>query len=141
MSLVTLIVDDDPMICFIQKKVLRVHEISRDSLTFSNGLGALSYLQNNYVPENHYLIFLDINMPVMNGWDFLREINDQFSERNLYVIILSSSVQVSDRNKAQSFNHVVEYLEKPMKPADLEQIKEDINSWLYAPVKVGLGSR
>lgn len=136
MSLITLIVDDDPMMCFIHKKVLKVHEISHEPLVCSNGLIALSYLQNNYIPENDYLIFLDIHMPVMNGWAFLQEINNEFSKRNLYVIIISSSGQISDRNKARRFEHVVNYLEKPMTPADLEQIKRLVNSWLYPPEKV-----
>ena len=137
MSLVTLIVDDDPMMCFIQKKFLKVSEFSQEPLSFSNGLLALNYLQNNYIPANEYLVFLDINMPVMNGWDFLQEISNKFSERNLHVIMVSSSTLIAERNKAKSFHHVVDYFEKPLNRAHLEQIKEMVNSWLYAPVKAG----
>lgn len=137
MSLVTIIVDDDPLVCFIQKKLLEVHEFGQEPLSFSNGLIALNYLQNNYIPENEYLVFLDINMPVMNGWDFLQKISIEFPERNLHVIVLSSSTLISDREKAKSFHLVVDYLEKPMNPADLGQIKEMVESWMFAPAKGG----
>jgi len=60
MSLITLIVADDPLACFIQMKVPKVHEISREPLTFSNGLLALSILQNNYIPGNDHLVFLEL---------------------------------------------------------------------------------
>ena len=123
MSLVTIIVDDDPVACFLQKTVLKVSDFCDEPLSFENGLLALNYLRVNYISKNEYLVFLDINMPVMNGWDFLQEISGKFSDKNLRVIILSSSVQESDRNKAQSFHHVIDYLEKPIRPADLEQFR------------------
>lgn len=135
MSLVTIIVDDDPLVCFIQKKLLELHEFGQEPLSFSNGLLALNYLKNNYIPDNEYLLFLDINMPVMNGWDFLQEVSSEFPERNFHVIVLSSSTLISDREKAKSFHHVVDYLEKPMNPAYLGKIKEMVDSWLYTPAK------
>lgn len=135
MNLVTIIVDDDPLACFIQKKLLKVYGFNQEPLAFLNGLLALNYLKNNYSPKNEYLVFLDINMPVMNGWDFLQAISNEFSERNLHVIMVSSSTMVSDRNKAKSFHHVVDYLEKPMSRQALEKIQEMVTSWMHADEK------
>jgi len=67
----------------------------------------------------------------MNAWGFLEEIKNMFSERNLCVIIVSSFIQISDRNKARSFNHVVNFMEKSIKRADMAQLKEVVSSWLY----------
>lgn len=136
MSQVILIIDDDPIICLIHRRFTQKNHLAAEPLVFSNGLAALNYLFNFYHHENDYLILLDINMPVMNGWEFLQEINKQYSVKNLNVFIVSSSIQASDRNKARTLNYVVDFLEKPMKPADIAKINKVLKPGQYNLVPV-----
>ena len=136
MGQVILIIDDDPISCLIHRRFTQKNHIAADPLVFSNGQAALNYLLSFYHHENDYLILLDINMPVMNGWEFLQEINKHYSVKNLYVFIVSSSIQASDRNKAQTLNYVVDFLEKPMKPADIGKINKVLKPGLYDQVPV-----
>ena len=67
-------------------------------------------------------IFLDINMPVMNGWDFLEEFHDNmfFMTEEVKMIMLTSSIDTVDYNRALQFPSVVGYLTKPL---DLEKVE------------------
>ena len=66
-----MIVDDDPIFRYISEK--KIEKVSSDLVinSYSNGKEALDFLHENYADENFYYIFLDINMPVMDGWEFL----------------------------------------------------------------------
>ena len=123
------LIDDDGDDLHLLIEIFSDFSLPNEIHLFKNPLSAVAFLQRPDIDP--FLIISDINMPVMNGWSFLEQISHKFSERNLHVIIVSSSIQVTDRNKAQTFNHVVDYLEKPMKPADMAQVKEVLNSWLY----------
>ena len=75
--------------------------------------GALSALSK--LPENQsVVIFLDLNMPVLNGWEFLDKYVELFHERNDKIIILSSSIDFLDRQKAKLYELVSGFLEKPL---------------------------
>lgn len=67
-----IIVDDDQIVVFIQKKMISNHEIASNPICFNNADAALNYLNDQQLQnKKEFLIFLDINMPGMNGWDFL----------------------------------------------------------------------
>src|SRR5690554_6459701 len=69
-----LIVDDDRVISFLEEKILSGLEIPVPFHSFFNGKEALEYLEKSTEPEKHFPVLLDINMPVMNGWEFLNHI-------------------------------------------------------------------
>jgi CheY-like chemotaxis protein len=129
MSLVTFIVDDDPLVCFIHKKILKGLELMPKPVIFGNGQAALDYLLEHYQEDQEYLIFLDINMPLMNGFDLLREMKIHFSADNIGVIIVSSSIRKEDRQTAGMHKNVLGYLEKPIKRENLPQISELVDKW------------
>ncbi|MAM18805.1 MAG: response regulator [Christiangramia sp.] len=102
------LVDDQPIANFITKKLLEVEGFDGEVRDFTDSTEAFEYLSN----EDESLIFLDLNMPVMSGWDFLEELQ----KRNIkhQVIILSSSTSQFDIQKAKLYPDVLQYVVKPM---------------------------
>lgn len=120
-----LIVDDDPTIVFLHKTLMIKRGITDNPLTFLNGKEAYDYLEEEKPGESSYVILLDINMPVMNGWQFLDKLEkDNFSSR-IDVAIVTSSVDKADREKASSYDSVVAYLTKPF--FNLDEVKEIVS--------------
>jgi len=110
---VIFLVDDDPINNLINKRLLVKLGIKAQILEFQEGIEAISLLEKSD-PKKSTLIFLDINMPIMNGWEFLSVYQEKFPHRNDEIIILSSSIDYQDRLKAQEYKVVSGYLEKPL---------------------------
>jgi two-component SAPR family response regulator len=113
-----IIVDDDGVNNLICMKVIR--RVVSESLVncFQEPDLALAFIKETFkdpdTPET--ILFLDINMPIMNGWDFLKVFND-FDEgirEMLNIYMLSSSVDQRDRIRAQENPYVIGYIEKPL---------------------------
>ncbi|MEC4049473.1 response regulator [Flavobacterium sp. SUN046] len=131
-----LCIDDDPITLMLCKKVLTKAEFSKEIDFFKNGEEAIQYFDNlkcektKELPINPpSLIFLDLNMPIMNGWEFL----DLFSNKDYFmdfpntkVIVLSSTIDPKDLNKSKSYPMVIEFLSKPITKEMLEIIKNTI---------------
>ena len=115
-----IVIDDDPLnntICRLTiKKALGVVDV----VTFTDPAQGLQYIDTEYSnPSDEELstvLFLDINMPVMNGWEFLEKYENLNSsvKKNIKVYILSSSVDDRDIEKANSNKNIVNYLAKPI---------------------------
>ncbi|WP_037321054.1 response regulator [Salegentibacter sp. Hel_I_6] len=121
-----IIVDDDQIVVFIQKKMITNHEIASNPLSFNQAFSALSYIiqEQHRKREKHFLILLDINMPEMNGWDFLNSLENHEEKSNYHVIMVTSSIDSSDKQKARKFSTVRGFIEKPISATDCENIKE-----------------
>ncbi len=128
-----LCVDDDPITLMLCKKVISKAEFSNEIDTALNGEKALLYLEsiiedkekdeNTIFPE---LIFLDLNMPVMNGWEFLDVFStDKYSKVFLdtKVIVLSSTIDPKDIEKSKSYPMVIDFLSKPITLEILKSIE------------------
>ncbi|MBC6365912.1 two-component system response regulator [Algoriphagus sp. AK58] len=107
------LVDDDPINNLINKRLLGKTGISQTILEFLGGEEALEKLEE-ISPSARLLIFLDINMPVLNGWEFLNKYLASFSHRKDKIVILSSSIDFQDRQRASEFQIVAGFLEKPL---------------------------
>ncbi|MDQ3394791.1 MAG: response regulator [Bacteroidota bacterium] len=124
-----LLVDDDDTSNFINKLVLKGMNISPEIEVSTNGEDALEYLikscRENSNTECHTLILLDINMPVMNGFEFLDAIknNPEIDDKDLHVCMLTSSTNPDDIKRAKTYN-IQGYLDKPLTP---EKIKKVLN--------------
>ncbi len=124
MNLNVLIVDDDKMITLLHKVMVVKNKISTNPpLLFSDGKMALEFLSSEYNPEERYLVLLDINMPVLNGWEFLDSIQSEQYANDLLVIIVTSSVDSSDKQKARTYPQVIGFLEKPLRAESCDFIK------------------
>lgn len=117
------IIDDDPIYIFGMKKLISVNKICNNILVFNNGHEAIQYF-NSIDTQLPDVIFLDINMPIMDGWDFLDEfsnIKDNF-KKNIIIHMVSSSIDPNDIEKAKGYQEITEYLIKPVKSQDLKRI-------------------
>ncbi|OGS62518.1 MAG: hypothetical protein A2X07_10035 [Flavobacteria bacterium GWF1_32_7] len=119
------IIDDDPISIMILKKNLELVEVAQKITTFSNGKDALNHLKKEYKTEENYTIFLDINMPEMNGWEFLNEIKSFVTPQNTTIYLLTSSINKLDKEKATKFPIINQYLSKPICKEILKNIKEE----------------
>lgn len=130
-----LCIDDDPITLMLCKKVITKASFSNEIITSQNGEEALHYFNtiksNNTEdkPNQHpQLIFLDLNMPVMGGWEFLDHFSTtDYSEFNTTkVIVLSSTIDPEDLEKAKTYPMVIDFLSKPITIAMLEYLKDKI---------------
>lgn len=115
-----LLIDDDPVINFIHSKIIRKKFPDVPLLIFENGHKALAHLKSN--PVNSYLIFLDLNMPELDGWGFLEAMSLGYKGINTQVYVVTSSVDPVDRMRAIKYDQVLSFLIKPLKAEDLEKI-------------------
>ncbi len=109
LMLTIVLIDDDPISTFVTEKLISKN-VSQ-ACQFFKYQSAKEALQEISSIKPHYL-FLDLNMPEMNGWDFLDRFNPSDTEAEIY--ILSSSVDERDINKASQYQCVKDYLSKPL---------------------------
>ncbi|GAB1442185.1 response regulator [Ignavibacteriales bacterium] len=107
-----LVVDDDPTLIFLMKRLLQKTEKVSEVRVASNGKEAIDILSGGeWLPD---LIFLDINMPVMSGWDFLDEFSERYNGRTgCEIVMLSSSTREMEIEQAARHPEVSKYLSKP----------------------------
>lgn len=110
---VIFLVDDDPINNLINRRLLGKTGIGDNIEEFLSAQDALDKIQK-LPKEGSLLIFLDINMPVLNGWEFLDKYTILFPEREDKIVILSSSIDFQDRQKAVEYPIVSGFLEKPL---------------------------
>lgn len=121
-----LCVDDDPVTLMICKMVMAKAAFTQKIALAENGKVAIDLLNADPEATEVELVLLDLNMPVMNGWDFL----DEFvrSQRHKLpaarIVILSSSVNPEDYEKARSYDVVIDFIKKPLTTEGLEAFKQ-----------------
>ena len=108
-----ILVDDDPINNLINKRLICKLNLSPLVLEFLEAERALTYIANQDI-EKKTLVLLDINMPVMNGWDFLCHYAGLEQHRQDRIIMLSSSIDHQDRLKSKEFDYVKGFIEKPL---------------------------
>lgn len=128
MNRITLIVDDDSMMRSLNRKLIISTNLSGKPFLFSNGKEALEFLLENYSEESRYLIFLDIEMPEMNGWELLNQIDFRFPAINFYVIISSTALDRPYEERKIFYRQVKHYCGKPIPNELMKLIKDEIDS-------------
>ena len=131
-----LFIDDDPITLMLCKMVISKASFSNEVITAKNGEEALQYFDkllnqssvNNEENKTPQLIFLDLNMPVMGGWEFLDSFSTtKYSEYNaIKVIVLSSTVDPEDLKKSKKYPMVFDFISKPITKKMLEDIKNKL---------------
>jgi CheY-like chemotaxis protein len=121
-----MLVDDDNNDNFFHEREIKKTNESTIIITKNNGLEALEYLKSQkYNNDMHPdLIFLDINMPKMNGWDFLKEYSnlDKKLQSRAIIIMLSTSKNPEDISREKTWSIVSDYIKKPLTKGIMEDI-------------------
>lgn len=121
MNLEVLVVDDDAVVLFLHKVLINKSVIPSNVKDFQDAEEALTYSEQR-ASKNYLLIFLDINMPGLNGWEFLERLEKMPFSEKIFVVMVTSSINRSDRERASKYPNVMDYREKPLS----KQVCEDI---------------
>lgn len=123
------VIDDDPLCQHLMKKLIARTLLDHELLQFENGDDALDFFSGTgkITTNLPQLIFIDINMPVLNGWQFLEgfealKIKDYFPA----MYIASSSCDQVDIDRASDFKQLQGYLIKPIRPLELSTILQTV---------------
>ncbi|MFK7996349.1 MAG: response regulator [Granulosicoccus sp.] len=131
-----LIVDDSTEDRYLLKRYLKKSGLDTTVVEVSNGEQGLDFLTGEEEYSNSYsdiqpplLVFLDINMPIMNGWEFLEELRqkqDQVQIRPTIVVMYSTSDRLEDKERIAEYDFVKTYIVKgSYTPVELKSIIED----------------
>jgi CheY-like chemotaxis protein len=115
-----LIVDDDDTSNFIAQRQLMRLKIGNEIIVRANGREAIDYI--TAVDQMPDLILLDINMPVMTGFEFLEWFDASVYKGRTKFIMYSTSVRQEDKQQASRYDDVIIYLEKPLTEEKIEQM-------------------
>ncbi len=111
------IIDDDSIFRFMFTNILGRYVSKDDIYEFKNGQDALNLL---HLAPKH--IFLDLRMPVIDGWEFMEEVTKRSLSSSTRIHIVSSSIDPYDESIKEKYELVKNYLRKPVDPSTLEKI-------------------
>ncbi|HLF51542.1 response regulator [Flavobacterium sp.] len=121
-----MIIDDDDVFVFLTKKTIAQVNVVENIKVFDNGLDSINYIKENWenadlLPE---VIFLDLSMPIMDGWQFLDEyiLLEPKIEKEIIIYVISSSISPEDLKKAKSINVVTDFIVKPITKEKLMEV-------------------
>ena len=122
------IIDDDNIYINLIKRIIDTNKLCENLLIFNNGKESIDYFESmlenlaeDKIPE---IIFLDLNMPIMDGWEFIdrfTKIKNKF-RKVITLYIVSSSINPDDLNRAKLLSDVEDFLVKPVNIQELESI-------------------
>lgn len=125
-----LLIDDDEITCYLEKSLLEDLEVAEEVVCINGGYEALDYLQEckerQVYPD---LIFLDINMPGMDGFEFLKRLEalESYEVQKLHIVMLTSSVNIRDVQRAASFGDLLKgYITKPLQVGAVKKVLDSI---------------
>ena len=128
-----LLVEDDEVDVMNVKRAFKKYKITNPLYIAGNGIEALAMLrgqngQPSEVPENRRLVLLDLNMPKMNGLEFLQEIRKDDNLKRTPVIVLTTSDEDKDRIEAYNLN-VAGYILKPVTFSNFAEVMVALNKY------------
>jgi CheY-like chemotaxis protein len=123
----TYIIDDDPVFVLLFKKILTKLGKFDTILNFENGQLALDALieKNKTNAPLPNIVFLDINMPILDGWEFLKAIEKYKFKEDLKIYMISSSIDSTEIKKSKKYTFVKNFISKPISAKDFLKKLED----------------
>ncbi|TDQ33101.1 response regulator [Zeaxanthinibacter enoshimensis] len=127
------IIDDDPIFIYGTKRIMKEVNFCDEVLVYQNGQQALDGLSSILDADENFpsVIFLDLNMPIMNGWEFLEELTKITHPKieHLIIYIISSSIDPRDLERVKDYEIVHNYILKPVTPKDLSTVMEVLHDY------------
>ncbi len=126
------VIDDDEFYVLALTRMIEIFKLAESTIHFPNGEDAIDFLTmvKDYPVQIPDIIFLDINMPIMNGWRFLDKfinLKDQLS-KPAKIYMTSSSFNSLDMYKAKTYGTIADYLIKPVMKADLIRVFKELQN-------------
>lgn len=120
---ITYIIDDDRLSIKLMSMLIAKNNFCEEIISFSNPQTALDELKSNATNASKLpdVILLDLNMPVLDGWQFLDEFTLVTFAKKILVFIVSSSIDPSDLEMAKNYPTVKNYIIKPLSSEKLKQ--------------------
>ncbi len=125
-----IIIDDDPINNLICTRIIEISKAEANVKSYTNPEIALVEMRENYCKDNanEVVVFLDINMHELSGWEVLDQFNSfpEHVKQLFRIFILSSSVDSLDQQKARNNPYVMRYIAKPLSMAIMHQLLSEI---------------
>ncbi|MDO9552956.1 response regulator [Rhodonellum sp.] len=123
------IIDDDPGVVFLHEIIIQETKLTDHPESYTDAKKALDSILLNDRTDLKLLIFLDINMPKMNGWEFLNELNLKIKKADIKVVMVTSSLSRIDREKCKKYPIVIDFWEKPISEDQAILLQERYSDW------------
>ena len=127
-----MMIDDDPATNYLHELIVKKSNLFEKYTTYNKGETALEYIKEIPASKNPYpaLILLDINMPAINGWEFIEAFEEIVEELNLKtnIVMLTTSINPEDKIKALSYDTVKKFENKPLTVEKLQEIVDEFLS-------------
>lgn len=120
-----MLIDDSEIDLFIHRRFLELCNFSKELITYRSAETAIDWLKNLNGESPPELIFLDLNMPVVDGFSFLNLFNSlpEKIRNESRIVVLTSSNSVTDREQVFLYKNVIHMITKPMKQSDIEALR------------------
>lgn len=123
-----LLIDDDKVTNYYNQRIVNKHAEIKDAVAVTSGKNALEYLKEAQqgLVEKPSLIFLDINMPAMNGWEFVDHYNklDKSFTKDIKLVMLTTSNNPDDLNRSKTIEGIDDFINKPLSVNILTEVIE-----------------
>jgi len=126
-----ILIDDSKLDCFIGEKVIQNNGACRSFQSFSDAQNALEHIKIRPIDESKTILLVDINMPLMTGFEFIESFEKNIPEDkqpNYIINLLSSSINQSDIIRAKSYKSVHDFLNKPIKKDTLQAMIDSLSA-------------
>lgn len=118
-----MLIDDDDVTNFYNKTILEQMNCCDEIIVFEEAVRALEFLKNEHDSIN--LILLDVNMPIMNGWDFIEAYRLIPSDKKAKIVMmLSSSANSEDRERAERIELIKKFINKPLTEEAIQEVMD-----------------
>ena len=117
------LIDDSDIDLFVQRRLIEINNLASRVITYNSPVNALKELESSLQTEGKNLVLLDLNMPILDGFDFLDKFNASAKVQNVKFIVLTSSSSSLDREKATKYDNVIDFISKPLNDKGLSTIR------------------
>ncbi len=121
------LIDDDATTNYLNKLIIERSDLVDEVLSFDSAQEALSFFNQDNSSEDEALVLLDINMPIMSGWQFLDQYQTMQNKGSNKIVILTSSINPADKQMAEEKVGILDYKSKPL---SIEMVNELVSSYL-----------